>query len=289
MDSPEHPPFRLLACDLDGTVIGDDTTIHSAVHRALAAAQKRGVHVTLATGRGFPATLPFARELHITLPLICYQGGLIKHPLTGERLYQATMERSLVLQVIKLARARDWHLVVYIDDDIYLPRLCHPRSFYHDLLGTNLHIVDELAHAVREHNQDPAKFIIVADKAKADRIQSEMSARFDQQMVVVRSHDLFVEGNPLGVNKGDALRRLSEHLDVPQSQVMAIGDQGNDVPMIMWAGLGVAMENGSAAARAAADWIAPPLSDDGAAVAIQRFLLADQPTTSPTRPGLRST
>jgi hypothetical protein len=92
-------------------------------------------------------------------------------------------------------------------------------------------------------------------------------------MQVVRSHTLFVEGNPIGVDKGDALRRLSAYLDVPQDRVMAIGDQGNDVPMISWAGLGVAMGNGSDAAKAVSDWIAPPLSAAGAAVAIERFLL----------------
>ncbi len=276
MDTPKAPPYRLLACDLDGTLMGDDTTIRPRVRRALAVAQARGIHVTLATGRGFPATLPFARSLNITLPLICYQGGLIKHPLTGELLFRATMERSLVLQVVELARARDWHLVVYLDDDMYLQELRHPLGFYHDLLGSNLHFADDLASTINANGQDPAKFIIIAAKAESDRIQTELNARFGRQMVVVRSHDLFVEGNPLGVDKGDALRRLARHLGVPQAQVMAIGDQGNDVPMLAWAGLGVAVGSGSAVARAAADWVAPPLAADGAAVAIERFLLGER-------------
>lgn len=280
MRVPETPPYRLLACDLDGTLIGDDTTIPPPVQRALAAAQARGVHVTLATGRSFPATLPFARQLDITLPLVCYQGGLIKYPLSGELLYQATMERSLVLQVLELAQARDWHTVIYVGDDVYLQEFQRPRSFYDNLLGSNSCLVDDLVEVVRESGPEPAKFIIVADKVEADRIQAELSTLFappgrplDQHMVVVRSHDFFVEGNPLGVNKGDALRRLAEHVGVPQAQVMAIGNQENDVSMISWAGLGVAMGSGSAAARAAADWIAPPLSADGAAVAVELFLL----------------
>jgi Cof subfamily protein (haloacid dehalogenase superfamily) len=269
----QTPPYRLLACDLDGTLMGHDTTIHPLVRRAVAAAQTRGVHVTLATGRGFPETLPFARVLNVSLPLICYQGGLIKHPLTGELLYQATLERSLALQVVELARTRDWHVVIYLDEAICLEELRYPRSFYHDMLGINLKQVDDLFGAISENAHHPAKFVVVADKAQSDRIQEELDARFAGQMVIVRSHDLFVEGNPLGVNKGDALRRLAEHLDVPRAQVMAIGDQGNDVPMLEWAGLGVAMGDGSDAARAAADWMAPSLIDDGAAVAIERFLL----------------
>ena len=98
-----------------------------------------------------------------------------------------------------------------------------------------------------------------------------MHERFDGQMQIVRSHELFIEANPLGVDKGTGLAWLAGHLGVPQSQVMAVGDQDNDAPMVAWAGLGVAMGNGSAACKAAADWIAPPMSKDGAAVAIERF------------------
>jgi Cof subfamily protein (haloacid dehalogenase superfamily) len=267
----------LLACDLDGTLVGDDTIIHPPVRQALAAAQARGIDVTLATGRSFATTLPFARSLDISMPLICHQGGYVKHPLSGELLYQVTLARPLFLQVVELARSRDWHLIVYFGDDIYLRELRHPLDFYHTMIGTDLHRVDDLARVVGEKEQSPTKFILVADKARADGIQAHMSARFGQQMVVVRSHDFFVEGNPLGVDKGSALRQLAGRMGVTQEQVMAIGDQANDVTMISWAGLGVAMGSGSRAARDVADWIAPPLSAHGAAAAIERFLLIGGP------------
>ena len=100
-----------------------------------------------------------------------------------------------------------------------------------------------------------------------------MHQRFEGQMEIVRSHANFVEGNPLGVSKGDALRRLARHVGVTQERVMAIGDQGNDVSMIRWAGVGVAMGNASPKAKAVAEWIAPPFSENGAAAAIERFIL----------------
>jgi hypothetical protein len=103
-----------------------------------------------------------------------------------------------------------------------------------------------------------------------------MRQRFEGEMEIVRSHANFVEGNPLGVSKGDALRRLAGYLDVPQERVMAVGDQGNDVSMIRWAGTGVAMGNGSSEVKAVADWVAPPFSEHGAAVAIERFILSER-------------
>lgn len=270
----KQPIHRLLACDLDGTLMGDDITIPLRVRHALAAVQARGIFATLATGRGFVEVLPFAHLLGIKIPIICYQGGLIKHPLTGERLYRATLARDSVLNVIELANARDWHLLVYVDDAVFLKEFRHTRSFYHDLLGLNIHRVDDLAGAIDGNSSNPDKFLLVGDQTESDRIYSELTSRFGRHIQIVRSHAFFVEGNPLGVNKGDALKRLSEYLGVPRAQVMAIGDQDNDVPMLRWAGLGVAMRNGSNAARAAADWVAPPLSADGAAVAIEHFLLS---------------
>jgi len=274
MDDPRAElSFRLLACDLDGTLVGDDMTLSPRVRQALARAQARGVQVTLATGRSFPDTLPFARALNISLPLICYQGGLIKHAVNGELFYRATMPRALVLEVIALARVHDWHLVLYLDEALYLEDLRRPSHFYDGFLGGSINLVDDLATVVQKHPQEPDKFVFVAEEQAADRIQAMLTAHF-RQMVVVRSHSLFVEGNPLGVNKGTALEWLAGYLNVSQAQVMAIGDQGNDVAMIEWAGLGVAMGGADQVVQAVADWVAPPLSQDGAAVAVERFLIA---------------
>lgn len=272
-DRAQAHRYRLLACDVDGTLVGHDTIVPEAVRRAIAAVKDRGIHVTLATGRGYSATLPFASALDISEPIICYQGGLIQHPLTGERLFQATMARNLVQHVVDLAHALRWHVVLYFDDEIFVEEFRRDISFYHDYLGPDIRRVDDLTRVLREHTSDPAKFLFVGEEAETDQIQAVLSDRYGDQMQVVRSHTMFVEGNPLGVNKGDALRRLAEYLQVPQRHVMAIGDQGNDIAMLAWAGLGVAMGSGSAPTQAAADWIAPSLSDGGAVTAMEYFLL----------------
>jgi Cof subfamily protein (haloacid dehalogenase superfamily) len=263
--------IRLLALDLDGTLIGDDLVISPKVRHAIAAAQERGVVATLATGRMFEAALPFAHSLGITAPLICYQGGLIQAPASDVPLYRATMDPSLVRAVLEWQTQHGRHVVLYADNDVFLAQRRYPEAFYRILLGERLVWVDDLSSVLDRY--EPVKFLLVAEPPEADRIETELRHHFAGRMEVVRSHAMFVEGNPLGVSKGDALRRLSAHLDIPQAQVMAVGDQGNDATMIAWAGVGVAMGNGSQASKAVADWVAPPLAEDGAAVAIERFVL----------------
>ncbi len=263
--------IELLALDIDGTLIGESMTIPVQVREAVIQAQRRGVTATLATGRMLEAALPFAHELEIGTPLVCYQGAMIQAPNGDKPLYSVTMDRGIVREALAWGAERGWHAVVYAANALFVSERRYPESFYRDLLGANLHWVDEL-DAVLDH-RDPVKFLFIADRPEADEIEAAMRQRFADRMEVVRSHANLVEGNPLGVSKGDALRRLADHLNVPRARVMAIGDQGNDVAMLEWAGIGVAMGNGSPEAKAAADWIAPRFLEHGAAVAIERFIL----------------
>ncbi len=267
--------IRLLALDLDGTLMDDQMIIKSVrVQRAITAARQRGAIVTLATGRMFDLTVPFAQELGIVAPLICYQGGLIQAPDSDVPLYRATMDPALMREVLGWREGRDWQFVLYAGSDVYLDERRYPESLYRDMLGDRLIWVEDLSSAITsEERHRPIKFIVFVEPHEADRAQGELQQRFGDRLELARSHASIVEGNPSGVSKGDALRRLADHLDVPQAQVMAIGDQDNDISMIRWAALGVAMGNGSRAAKATADWIAPPVAGDGAAVAIERFVL----------------
>jgi len=264
-----NEPIRLIALDLDGTLFDFSFQFSPRVRRAIAEAQRRGVAVTLATGRSITATRPFAQELDIREPLICYQGGWIAET-SGRVLHRVALDRNLAAQVIDLAQARHWHVNLYRDGQLYLTELRHPISFYKELLNPAVQQVPDL-HALLD--RDPDKVLIVAEGGNGDEILADLREHFYGRMEIVRSHDLFIEANPLNVDKGAGLAWLARRLGVPQSQVMAVGDQDNDVAMVAWAGVGVAMGNGSPACKAVADWIAPPLAEDGAAVAIERFVL----------------
>jgi len=288
--------YRLLVLDLDGTVMGEDTRIRPAVREAVRRAQAAGVAVTLATGRAFESTLPFARQLDITAPLICYQGGLIQSPVDGAVLYEATFPKELAHELIAWVTARErrpfrsllqgfepWEasdgfsaqpgkidVTIYLDGVIYLDQMRHAPAFYERWFGLPIRRVDGLVAAVYA---DPIKSILIAHPAMCDEILPESKEAFAGRLQIVRSHPLFVEAIPLGVSKGRAMAWLAEYLGIPQEATIAVGDNENDLPMIEWAGLGVAMADAPPEVKAAADWVAPSVAEDGVAAVIERFVL----------------
>ncbi|MCX7682235.1 MAG: HAD family hydrolase [Anaerolineae bacterium] len=268
--------IKLIALDLDGTLMGEDRIITPRVRRAIDAAQEQGVVVTLATGRMFSFLVPIAHDLGITAPLISYQGGLIQAADATQPLYRATMDAALVREALEWQKQRQARIVLYADDAVFLTERQESLEFYQHMLGENLVWVDSLDEVLEHH--EPIKIIFFVEPEEAEPLRAELEARFGGRMEVTRSHELIVECNPLGVSKGEALRRLAGHLRLSRSQVMAVGDQDNDIPMLQWAGIGVAMGNASPGLKAVADWIAPPLEEDGAAVAIERFVLGSGTT-----------
>jgi Cof subfamily protein (haloacid dehalogenase superfamily) len=262
--------YRLIAFDLDGTLADDSLHIRPRVRDAVRRTIARGVHVTVATGRAFPSITSYVRELGITTPVICYQGGLVKDPVSGARLFEVAMPRDLAREAIHLAKADNLHLMLYLDDEIYITDQYHDHEFYDRWFGLPLHVEPDLTRLL---NRDPTKFLIIAEPEVCDQLHPAWKAHFAGRLQIFRSHRLFVEGNPLGVSKGRALAFVAEHLGVPRQATIAVGDNDNDRTMIEWAGLGVAMGNAPPELQAIADYVAPPVSEDGAAEVLERFVL----------------
>ena len=262
----------LVALDLDGTIMGHDLRISDRVHQVVRAVQQRDVVVTLATGRMFSAALPFAQLLAITAPLICYQGGWIQAP-DGGVLRREILPPALVQSVLEVAQNRSWHTVVYVDGMIMMEEKRYPQIFYTQLIGPDVVVQPDLAAVLQ--NQPADKMLFVAEPEEILNIARFLVPRFGKMAEVFQSHRMLIELVPKSVNKGQALTWLAAHLQVPRQAVLAIGDQENDIPMIEWAGVGIAMGNAAPAVQQVADWTAPTLEQEGAAVALERFVLRE--------------
>lgn len=273
--------IRLVALDVDGTLVDTDMVVSPRVRAAIDAAQAQGVILTLATGRGPRSIAPFVQDLGFSAPQICYQGGLVYDVVQAQILHRATLPAALVHEAIAWAQRAQVDISVYIDGQVYLESLRHPRAFYDRWFGLPIHQVPDLAAVV---THDPEKVLFTAEPPAADEIHQALTRHFGDRLQVVRTHELFVELVPNGSSKGQALAWLAQRYSIDRQQVMAVGDSENDLSMVAWAGLGVAMGNAVPDVKAVADWIAPPVQEDGAAVALEQFVLrgaragSDQPT-----------
>ncbi len=266
--------YRLLALDLDGTIVNHDLSIDQRVRDAIAKAQAAGVIVTLATGRMFGAAMPFATTLNIHQPLICYQGAVIREAPHGHIRYAATMPGDASAQAVRILLERDIFVVAYIDEILHIaerrPELDLYLSYHPE--GAEVRLCDDLAAVVAQH---PAtKLLFVAQPDIVAPTLEYLKTQVGDRLVTTRSHQLFGELTALGVSKGRALAELSAQLDIPQAAVVAIGDQENDLEMVAWAGLGLAMGNAIAPLKAIANQTIPSIDEAGVAWAIEHIILA---------------
>ena len=265
--------IRLVALDLDQTLFGIDLVMSERVSATIARVKAKGTALTIATGRDGKLAARFARDLAVETPIICAQGATIYDYVNDRVLHDARLDRDLVPQILKAAEQHGWNIHFEIFDQTYLPAQSkHPPVLFELMRYTRWVRVGNLLEAMPEA---PHKVILTLPHPEdRDRVIGEMQQTFGDRVTVVSSHPYLVEGLPAGVDKGHGLRWLAQHLGVSQGEVMAIGDSGADVSMLQWAGVGVAMGNGSSAAKAAADWVAPTLQEDGAAVALEKYCLS---------------
>ena len=248
-------------------------TVTPRVRAAVAAAVARGVIVTIATGRGPEPTEKFARDLGLSAPLICFQGGLVYDFAARRVLHEQRLDPAVIPIIVRLAETHGWNLQFETPTMAYLPlESNHPAALLDELMRVAAWKRVDLLTGMPEV---PHKFILaVHDPAERETLAADLTQRLienDLHLSVVPSHPILVEGTPPGLNKGTGLAWLADYLGIAREAVLTVGDNDNDVSMLVWAGTGVALANASPAALAAADWIAPSVADDGAAVALERY------------------
>jgi Cof subfamily protein (haloacid dehalogenase superfamily) len=270
-------PIELIALDIDGTLIADDLIIGADTRAAVSSAMRRGVQVSLVTGRMVSSALRFARELGLTAPIIGYQGGLIRAmPETGsDRLGRLLVHTPIPAQVAReivewtRARGLDPHLNHL---ERFILRADDPRADdYSAFMGARAELVADLAGSIRH---PITKVLAVGEPPLPTELAPLAQAHFAGRADVTISHPRFLEFVAPGVSKGRAVRWLARRLRVPLGATLAMGDQWNDLEMLAEVGHGTAMPSAPLPVRAAARYIAPAVTDEGVARMIESLVLA---------------
>ncbi len=270
--------IKLLILDIDGTIAGRSNQISQPVLEAIAAVQLRGIQVAIATGRMYKSAERFHRAVNSTLPLLAYQGAWIQKP--GQpRLHHFQLQPELALQVLdyyEQPHLRDRLSVhFYINDRLYLRELSADSQDYCDRCETEPTIVNDFRDIISS-DALPTKILAISyDEALIQTCLSGLRDRHSfEDLYLTTSVPHFLEAAHPQSNKGTAVGYLAEEiLGLSAHQVMAIGDNCNDLEMLIYAGIGIAMSGGPAVVQAIADWVAPHVDEDGVAQVLHRFLL----------------
>jgi Cof subfamily protein (haloacid dehalogenase superfamily) len=263
--------IRLVALDLDGTLVGDDLVLRPRVREAVAAAQARDIAVTIVTGRMFQAARPFARALGVGGPMVCYQGAAIFEAESGATLRETPVRSDVTRDVLQWAHEHSVHAQCYADDQLYVEQINRFSERYTALARVEPVVVPSLREAFAERAS--IKVVLVDDAERADQHLAVLRPLLGDRAYLTRSHVDFVEVLDPRVNKGEALAFIAQRYGVPLAETLAVGDAWNDVPLLDAAAIGVAMGSGPPELLARADHVVADVGHDGVAEAIERYVL----------------
>ena len=269
---------KLFVSDLDGTMLPDGNVVSAENIAAVRRAAEAGVTVTIATGRMFEAALPVAEALGVDVPIISYNGGLIKSP-SGCVYEEHTVDPALAHDLIAFCKERGWYIQSYSGGVLRYVEPCDESRFYENsqkLTGEEVGWDGLFAHTAGN-----CKLLLVTKELPVTLTRAEaVLAEFGAQVDVTRSADCLIEIVPKGISKASALKSLAGKLGIAIEETMAIGDAYNDLPMLKAAGTSVAMGNAFPEVKAEADCETLSCEKNGLAAAIYHYVLgmgADAP------------
>ncbi len=269
--------IRLIALDLDGTLLDDRKQIPAENRDVLREVEKRGLLISIASGRMISTIETIETQLGIDSIIIAYNGAKVLGQSREGRpvLIHKPIPAEIAEFFIRFCREHGYLLNLYHDDRLYAEDGPQRRPFmeiYTARTGAAYIMVSSLEKEFA--GVWPTKLILLTHRSERDRLHDELGARLLGQAFITKSEPEYLEIMAAGVDKGSVLPLIAEHYGVPTDEMMAVGDAENDIGMLRAAGLGVAMANSSPEVRAAADVVTERTNNQsGAAEAIRRWAL----------------
>lgn len=280
--------YRLLALDIDGTLLTSRRKITGKTIRTLEDARKKGLQITLATGRNYLNTRQIAKKLKINLPVISNDGAYIVNPLNQEAIFEKRMVKESVAKIIQTLNQYSLRYVLHHHSFSISNRRVKWTGLMglpsREAMGLMLYekgickIIpeNEILGFLDENGIVPFKITVFVDRCFAgqlNHVTDELVEKFDSVMGISGSGYKGFEIIPKGMSKAKGLEILGRELNVDKSEIIAIGDSFNDIEMIKYAGLGIAMGNAPRDIQELAGFVTKSNDENGVAYAVERFYL----------------
>ncbi len=254
MDEPVFP-YRLVASDLDGTLLGPHKDIGAANTAAVRRLRDAGARFVLASGRRHQNSVRFHRQLGLDGLLISCAGASVRDPQSGETIHEVCIPPDLADELVAEGERAGYTVVYYHRDHLYVTTTNHWTDLYESRVGER---AERFPGSLRDlHGEAALKIVWYGEPSVLQGIRADTEKRYAGRLGIVATDPENLEFNAPEANKARALEVVCRYYGVAQEAALAFGDGENDAPMLRWAGLGVAMDGGNAHAKEAARLVSP--------------------------------
>lgn len=265
--------YKLLAVDMDGTLLREDKTISKMTIKAVEEARKKGVRVVLSSGRLLSGIIDYLKKLNLFREdeyAVAMNGGSIQEVMSQNYLYKKLLTSNDIDRIITLGRKLNADVELVTPNCFFVDKYKDFFKFDAEINNADLKVIN-LDNILS--NIEVYKVMFVNDKEFIDKIIPLIPDDFRKDYTVIRSGANFLEFINKDANKGNAVAHIAEILKIDPQEVICIGDAENDTHMIKYAGLGVAMGNAYPSVKEAADYVTKTNEEDGVAYVINKFIL----------------
>ena len=263
--------YKLIVLDVDGTLVDCERRISSRNLKALEAAKRKGLRITLASGRNYDSITPFAKAVEVNAPLILYNGCRLQDFQTRRILEDHLLPLIQAQRALRLLPGFKLHVNLYLHDRVLIREVTETARTSMKKDNVFAEPVGDLLSFLKD---DPTKLLLIGEPLELERFRRAYLQDVASPPELVNSEPEYLEILPAGVSKGAALLSLCSRLEILPQEVVAFGDGLNDLEMVKFAGLGVAMKNAHPELKAAASYVTGSNEEDGVALAVEKFILA---------------
>ena len=265
--------YKLIALDMDGTLLTTDKKISKNNEEAIKAADATGVKIVLASGRPLNGLNRYLEELDLLKGedyVLSFNGGLVQNT-RGKIVSKVSLRGSDLKKIYKVSKELNVNIHAYsTKDGLITPKTSECTEYEATINGININIRD---FNEVDDDEDIIKVMMIDPQEILDPVIEKLPGELYEKYSVFKSAPYFLEFTHKEVDKGLGLKRLGEYLGIMREEIIACGDAGNDLSMVKYAGLGVAMENATPEVKEAANFITTSNDEDGIAKVIEKFIL----------------
>ena len=274
--------IKLIASDMDDTLLNNNREISPRNEAAIKKAIESGIVFTLASGRMYCSMQPYAQKLGLDVPLVSYNGALVKGALSGKVYVNSPLKLQTALDLLQYVKENGHYVQVYMGDKLYVKEENEYSRMYANISGIQAVAIGEEIYSIKEA---PNKLLLMTATENFEATWKDVEEKFKGLVDVTSSKDNYLELMEPGVNKWQAVKQLAESFGIKPEEIMCIGDSNNDLSMIKNAGIGVAVANAkpqvqkyakmvTASNDKYAKMVTASNDNDGAALAIENILTA---------------